>query len=154
MIIITSGTVGTSKGIKTSKSGEVELPFEEEARLVNRGVAQYMTIPVLSKPEKDVATHGEDNIPDLPISDMADAKNATKECSDTTGSQNASHLDKEQLMTMSIADLRKLAADMGIDVSGLRKKADIVDALAVEAVYPGDDEEDVPPDLIAEDPIT
>lgn len=46
MIKIISGTVSTSKGLKTSRSGELTLPAAEEARLVRRGVAAYAVRPV------------------------------------------------------------------------------------------------------------
>lgn len=56
------------------------------------------------------------------------------------------HLDKAQLDEMKFDDLKKLAADMGIDIIGIKKKADLVDAIAAVEVEPGepvDDENEV-----------
>lgn len=56
------------------------------------------------------------------------------------------HLDKTQLDEMKFDDLKKLAADMGIDIIGIKKKADLVDAIAAAEVEPGepvDDENEV-----------
>lgn len=40
------------------------------------------------------------------------------------------HLDPEQLKKLTVKELKKLAADMGVDVSGCDNKAEIVAALA------------------------
>lgn len=56
------------------------------------------------------------------------------------------HLNKAQLDEMKFDDLKKLAADMGIDITGIKKKADLVDAIAAVYVEPGepvDDENEV-----------
>lgn len=56
------------------------------------------------------------------------------------------HLDKAQLDEMKFDDLKKLAVDMGIDITGIKKKADLVDAIAAVEVEPGepaDDENEV-----------
>lgn len=56
------------------------------------------------------------------------------------------HLNKAQLDEMKFDDLKKLAADMGIDITGIKKKADLVDAIAAVEVEPGelvDDENEV-----------
>lgn len=47
------------------------------------------------------------------------------------------HLDKGQLYGMKLADLKKLAEDMGIDTKGLKSKADFVAAIAAEEVEAG-----------------
>ena len=56
------------------------------------------------------------------------------------------HLDTKQLSSMKYDELRRLAEDMGIDVSSIRKKAELVAAIAAEEVeYPEDgDGEEVP----------
>ena len=48
MIRIKCGTCGTSQGYKTAADGKLTLSREEEARLVARGVADYVTRPVLN----------------------------------------------------------------------------------------------------------
>lgn len=67
------------------------------------------------------------------------ARQATKAC-------GKYHLDKAQLDEMKFDDLKKLAVDMGIDITGIKKKADLVDAIAAVEVEPGepvDDENEV-----------
>lgn len=68
------------------------------------------------------------------------------------------HLAKSQLEEMTIQQLQNLAGDLGIDVTGCKKKADYVDAIATAEVNAGgmvDDEDadgDDLPDLNAADP--
>lgn len=50
-------------------------------------------------------------------------------------------LDPAQLETLKIAELRQLAADMGVDISAAKTKQDIVDAIAsVDVTIPPDAE--------------
>ena len=52
------------------------------------------------------------------------------------------HLDPAQLESMTIPELKKLAEDMGVDIKGLKAKADIIAAIvAVEASAPAFDGE-------------
>lgn len=68
------------------------------------------------------------------------------------------HLAKNQLEEMTIQQLQNLAGDLGVDVTGSKKKADYVDAIAAAEVNAGgmvDDEGtdgDDLPDLNAADP--
>ena len=68
------------------------------------------------------------------------------------------HLAKSQLEDMTIQQLQNLAGDLGVDVTGCKKKADYVDAIAAAEVNAGgmaDDEDtdgDALPDLNAADP--
>lgn len=68
------------------------------------------------------------------------------------------HLAKNQLEEMTIQQLQNLAGDLGVDVTGCKKKADYVDAIAAAEVNAGgmvDDEGtdgDDLPDLNAADP--
>lgn len=68
------------------------------------------------------------------------------------------HLAKSQLEEMTIQQLQNLAGDLGVDVTGCKKKADYVDAIAAAEVTAGgvvDDEDadgDELPDLNAADP--
>lgn len=68
------------------------------------------------------------------------------------------HLAKSQLEGMTIQQLQNLAGDLGVDVTGCKKKADYVDAIAAAEVNAGgmvDDEDtdgDALPDLNAADP--
>lgn len=52
------------------------------------------------------------------------------------------HLDPEQLESMTIPDLKKLAGEMGVDIKGLKDKAAIIKAIcAVEVIAPAFDVE-------------
>lgn len=52
------------------------------------------------------------------------------------------YLDKRQLEEMKIDDLKSLAEKLGIDISNLRKKAELVEAIAdVEVEAPAQDDE-------------
>lgn len=68
------------------------------------------------------------------------------------------HLAKSQLEEMTIQQLQNIAGDLGVDVTGCKKKADYVDAIAAAEVNTGgmvDDEDtdgDALPDLNAADP--
>lgn len=68
------------------------------------------------------------------------------------------HLAKSQLEEMTIQQLQNLAGDLCVDVTGCKKKADYVDAIAAAEVNAGgmvDDEDtdgDALPDLNAADP--
>lgn len=68
------------------------------------------------------------------------------------------HLAKSQLEEKTIQQLQNLAGDLGVDVTGCKKKADYVDAIAAAEVNAGgmvDDEDtdgDDLPDLNAADP--
>lgn len=78
---------------------------------------------------------------------------------DEAGDQEVTgHLAKNQLEEMTIQQLQNLAGDLGVDVTGCKKKADYVDAIAAAEVNAGgmvDDEGtdgDDLPDLNAADP--
>lgn len=62
------------------------------------------------------------------------------------------HLAKNQLEEMTIQQLQNLAGDLGVDVTGCKKKADYVDAIAATEVNAGGMVDDDLPDLNAADP--
>ena len=64
------------------------------------------------------------------------------------------HLAKSQLEEMTIQQLQNLAGDLGVDVTGCKKKADYVDAIAAAEVTADDEDTDGDdlPDLNAADP--
>ena len=59
------------------------------------------------------------------------------------GSETA-HLDPDQLHDMTVANLKKLAADMGIDTKQLKTKDALIQAICAEDVVPGDECTDGP----------
>lgn len=50
------------------------------------------------------------------------------------GITETGNLDREQLNNMKVADLKQLAADMGVDIEGNTKKEDIINVLAAVEV--------------------
>ena len=167
MIRIICGTCGTSQGYKTAADGELTLPAAEEKRLVARGVAEYVTRPVMS-PASDA---------DSPVDDGdggGTGINPPDEGPPVVGLENSGsdlsagylpgsvdmlaivnhHFTKESLMEMRRPDMEKMAEDMGIDVSRCKNKGDIADLLAeIEIGAPAEDDGEVPPELGVEDPV-
>lgn len=71
------------------------------------------------------------------------------------GEPEVGHLDAAQLEAMTNEQLKNLAGDLGIDVTGCKKKADFVAAIVATDVEPGPAEgegEDELPDLSPADP--
>lgn len=172
MIYITCGTCGTSKGYKNKNDGAITLPAAEERRLVTRGVAEYVTKPVIG-PDTGVATpaEGEDGggagvtpPENEPVStgqetgesggtdeETAELQDGEAEAHDTLDIVDG-HFTTESLMELSRADMEKLAADVGVDVKKCRNKSEIAALLAaVEVQADGDGE--APPELGAEGPV-
>lgn len=142
MIKITSGTVRTSQGLKTSKDKPFALPPEEEQRFIDRKVAArvYQEAPLEPVATPPVAPEGEG----------VDV-NSSEEKPGAEGEETAGNLNADQLKTMRLDELKQMAKNMGIDTTGLRSKEDYAKALAVaKAVV--EDLEDLP-NLSAEDPV-
>lgn len=137
MIKIISGTVRTSKGLKTSKDKPFALPPEEEQRFIDRNVAArvYQEAPLEPVATPPVAPQGEG----------VDVN--TSEQNDTQKVEEApANLDVDQLKSMKLDDLKQLAKDMGVDTTGLRSREDYAKAIAAVDVI-------VEPDLTAEDVV-
>ena len=135
MIKIISGVYGHYTGgrvvPKDKNDAPFELPSDEEARLVNAGVAEYVGRPA------HVTVHVD------PSHDEQDQE----------GEKLISHFEPSDLELMPYNELKKLAKDIGINPIGM-KKADLVQAIAEVEVEPGplyDSEDDVP-DLTVADP--
>ena len=137
MIRITSGTVRTSLGLKTSKDKPFTLPPEEEKRFIDRNVAARV---YLEAPLEEVATP-----PVAPDGEVVDV-NSSEEKPGAEGEETAANLDADQMKKMKLDDLKKLAEDMGIDTTGLRLKDDYIAAIAAVDVV-------LEPDLTVEDPV-
>ena len=82
---------------------------------------------------------------------------AEQEYNDTPAEENAAekpaaaHLVPEDLADMTVANLKKMAADMGIDTKALKTKDALIQAICAEEVYPGEPMDG--PDLGAEAPV-
>nr|DAI82282.1 MAG TPA: hypothetical protein [Caudoviricetes sp.] len=155
MIRIISGTCGTSKGYKTAADGELALPAAEERRLVARGVAEYVTRPVMCPAsDADSPVDGEDP----PVEGLENGGSDTP-VGDLPGSAETldivdGHFTRESLMLMRRPDMEKLAGDLGVDVSRCKNKGDIANLLVeVEVEAPAEDGGEAPPELGAEAPV-
>ncbi len=142
MIHITCGTCGTSQGYKTRADGPLSFPAPEEARLVSRGVASYVTKPVIG-PDASAAT------PVPAYEDTAKLQEGEAEASDDLEIVDG-HFTTESLMRLTRADMEKLAESLGVDISKCRNKGEIAEVLSAVELQDGDD---TPPDLSAEGPV-
>lgn len=127
-IRVTVGTVGYFDGGHHKTKTTSDKPFECEdaqaAHFVECGVAEYV--------------------------DQEQEKGHEPE---QQSEPEAAHLDAAQLEAMTNDQLKNLAGDLGIDVTGCKKKADFVAAIVAADVEPGPaDDEDELPDLTAADP--
>lgn len=123
----------TKTGIHTVMRGEqCEVSESEARRLIGLGVAKspYIT--------------------DRTTANALAATPATAEGNDTpadetrqSGAETA-HLAPDQLQSMTVAELKKLAADMGIETKQLKTKDELVEAICAEDVVPGDESTEAP----------
>lgn len=167
MIRIICGTCGTSKGYKTAADGELTLSAAEEKRLVARGVAEYVTRPVMSSAsDDDSPVDGRDgggagiNPPGEgpPVEGLENGGSDTP-AGDLPGSAETvaivnGHFDRESLLQLTRPQMEKLAEDLGVDVSRCKNKGDIADLLVeVEVEATAEDGGEAPPELGAEAPV-
>lgn len=149
-IQIISGTYGYNHdGIisPVSRGGTCEVPRTEAARLVALGVAEIIG----NSGSEPVATPPIAANEDTQSSDMGAADNGVE------APHEGYHLDPAQLESMTVANLKSLAEDMGVKTSARWTKADYVAAIAAVEVEPGEllteDDLEEPPALSAEAPI-
>lgn len=165
MIRIICGTCGTSQGYKTSADGALSLPASEEKRLVSRGVAEYVTRPVVASDADSPVDGGNgggtgNNPPDEdpPVEGLENGGSDTPAGGLPAGAETLDivdgHFTRESLMQMQRPDMERLAADFGIDASKCKNKGAIADLLvAVEIEDPADGDGEAPPELGAEAPV-
>ncbi|MFR8284756.1 MAG: hypothetical protein ACLU9R_13175 [Faecalibacterium sp.] len=119
----------TKTGVHTVSRGErCEVSDAEAARLIGLGVAKC----AFSAPTAPEAAPA-----DVPATVEGNAE------ASQNGSE-AAHLDPDQLHDMTVANLKKLAADMGIDTKQLKTKDALIQAICAEDVAPGDECTDGP----------
>ncbi len=117
--------------LKTSEDAPFECDDAQAESLVSLGVAKYVGATAAAEPAQQNEDAGEDS----------------QKPENLTG-----HLDAAQLETMTNEQLKNLAEDLGIDVTGCKKKADFVAAImAAEVEAEGDDSDELP-ELDAADP--
>ena len=112
--------------LKTPENGAFECSDEQADRLVRLGVAIY--------------------VEDVKQQDDTD----TKQDGETESTMKA-HLDAEELENWDYNELKKLAAELGVEPAG-KKKADYIAAIVAEEVEVSVDDDELPPDLNVADP--
>ena len=112
--------------LKTPENGDFECSDEQADRLVRLGVAVYVE-DVKQQDDTDTKQDGE------------------------TESTTKTHLDAEELESWDYNELKKLAAEMGVEPLG-KKKADYIAAIVAEEVEVSVDDDELPPDLNVADP--
>lgn len=160
-VTIICGTYGyRPDGAKRPKpvgyGGVVTVSDEEAERLVKLGVGKIMpelpkypmdeAIPDVATPSSSITNVGVED-------DKPSEENVTEGVgiSDTLAIVDR-HFTIDSLMTMTRANMEKLAADLGIDVSKCKNKSEIASLLA-EVELDADEESETPPDLGAEAPV-
>ena len=112
--------------LKTPENGAFECSDEQADRLVRLGVAVY--------------------VEDVKQQDDTD----TKQDGETESTMKA-HLDAEELENWDYNELKKLAAELGVEPAG-KKRADYIAAIVAEEVEVSVDDDELPPDLNVADP--
>ena len=142
-IVYTDAHGNARHALKTPESGPFECDDAQAARLVELGVADYVNeLGWRQVADPAPQTDGQQE-------EHADGSQETEKA---TG-----HLDAAQLETMTNDQLKALAADMGVDLTGCKKKDDYIAAIvAVEVelddeVDPDEDDDELPA-LSAADP--
>ena len=125
----------TKYGVKPVMLGDTcEVDGMEAGRLVGLGVAE-----IVDAPAAPASSAAEQEYNDTPAEKSATEKPA------------AAHLVPEDLADMTVANLKKMAANMGIDTKALKTKDALIQAICAEEVYPGEPMDG--PDLGAEAPV-
>lgn len=115
--------------LKTPESGAFECSDEQADRLVRLGVAIYAGTAGKTEQQAD-AEPDQSNEPEQTVK---------------------GHLSAEDLEGWDYNELKKLAADMGVEVKG-KKKADYIAAITAEEVEASVEDDELPPDLDVVDP--
>ena len=110
-------------------SDPIELSKEQEERLVRLGVAAY--VGSAEKPAQQA---------DADLDQTEEPEQTVK-----------GHLSAEDLEGWDYNELKKLAAEMGLEVKG-KKKADYIAAITAEEVEASAEDDELPPDLDVVDP--
>ena len=130
----------TKFGVKPVMLGDTcEVDGVEAGRLAGLGVAEIVDAPAAPSAAAPAPSAAEQEYNDTPAEKSAAEKPA------------AAHLVPEDLADMTVANLKKMAADMGIDTKALKTKDALIQAICAEEVYPGEPMDG--PDLGAEAPV-
>ena len=123
----------SGKSVHTVMRGEqCEVSEAEGARLIGLGMAKAVPVAANAPEIVPVAAPGASEGNDTPGSETSQ------------DSPETACLDSEQLHSMAVANLKKLASDMGIDTKQLKTKDALIEAICAEEVVPGDECADGP----------
>lgn len=143
MIIMKSGSTLVDSEIKTKASGPFSADEEVEKRLVDAGVAEYVADAAFEPVATPPNPPGDPN----PGSDMGEDENGSE--GENNGSENEAKLhdaeaDADELLKLTLKELKAIAEQKGIDCGSMKSKAEFVDAIiAAEAASDnGEDEEE------------
>lgn len=145
MIQMICGACRVENTLRRAVDGPFSLSPDAELRLVNAGVAQYITQPLtaVATPEND--DNSVDNV---------DTYTETAAADDVMEIVDG-HFTIESLMQLTRANMDELAAKLGVDISKCRNKSEIAELLAAVNVDSNetDEEAENPPDLGAAPPV-
>ena len=150
MIRMVQGSTRVGLNLHSASTGAFSADQATEDRLVSLGVAVRVeaTDHAETSPRADSAVVANAEAPGG-ASTPAGAEIAAEGDGEATGG----HLDPEQLLTMSNAELKKLAEDMGLDASKCRTKAAYIALIVAADVEIEPEDGEAPPDLSAEAPV-
>lgn len=167
MIRIICGTCETALGYKTRADGELTLPAAQEKRLVERGVAEYVTRPIINPAsDADGPVDGGDgdgagidpSHEDPPVEGLENGGSEvpagfvspfTEQLEIVDG-----HYTRESLLDLTRQQMEALALALDVNISRCKNKGDIADLLVeVEVAAPAEDSGEAPPELSAEAPV-
>ena len=169
MIKMICGVCRVDGTLKRAADGPFSLPQEQEVYLVNAGVAEFVpqwrpervATPAEGEdggglgetpPEGDPASTGQETGESGSADEeTAELHEGEAEAPDTLDIVDG-HFTIESLMELSRADMEKLAADLGVNVSKCRNKSEIAALLAAVEVHADGDREALP-ELDAEGPV-
>lgn len=123
---------------KTSQDPPFEVDPDVAERLIAGGIAVEYVPSAVATALQDAEDSGE-------------GKNLSDGEKPVEGTEGA-NLDPDQLQGMTVAELKRLADDMGLDASDCKKKEDYIVLISAEDVYAEDDGK-APPELGAEAPV-
>ncbi|MCD8199812.1 MAG: hypothetical protein LUD25_02490 [Coriobacteriaceae bacterium] len=136
-----------SKSVRIVYAGElVDLPDDQAERLVKLGVGAIVEAETPS-PQPTEATDGP--APSEGSYDIPEAESPAEGPLDAGEANDAEETlpDADELAAMTNAQLRELAVYWGVDVTGLRTKAQLIDAILSS-------DGDTLPKMDAEEPVT
>lgn len=118
----------SGKSVHTVMRGEqCEVSEAEGARLIGLGMAKAVPVAANAPEIVPVAAPG------------ASEGNDTPGAETSQDSPETACLDPDQLHDMTVANLKNLAADMGIDTKQLKTKDALIQSICAEDVVPGDE---------------